>query len=236
MGIESQGQIHMQGPAALPGVHPRIPKGLHQLRIPLIPIPLPSQRGRTPPASGPPSLTPSSLPPGQFYSNGGHSNSGGGGGGGSSGYGGSYYQGGDGYTAPAPPKHGGGGGGKKQQHSGGGQKTSYGSGYSSHQGQQPYGQGQYGGYGPGQGKQKGYGHGQGGYSYSNSYNSPGGGSDYNYESKYSECRERGERVGGGFDPKGVLGRVPIPVTPLCSGGSSCPSQELGMKGGVDTIF
>ncbi|XP_032533465.1 interleukin enhancer-binding factor 3-like isoform X2 [Chiroxiphia lanceolata] len=117
----------------------------------------------------------------QFYSNGGHSNSGGGGGGGSSGYG-SYYQSGDGYTAPAPPKHG----GKKQQH-GGGQKASYGSGYSAHQGQQPYGQGQYGGYGPGQGKQKGYGHGQGGggYSYSNSYNSPSGGSDYNYESKYS---------------------------------------------------
>uniref|UniRef100_A0A8C3DI92 Interleukin enhancer binding factor 3 n=4 Tax=Passeriformes TaxID=9126 RepID=A0A8C3DI92_CORMO len=115
---------------------------------------------------------------GQFYSNGGHSNSGGGGG--SSGYG-SYYQGGDGYTAPAPPKHG----GKKQQH-GGGQKASYGSGYATHQGQQPYGQGQYGGYGPGQGKQKGYGHGQGGYSYSNSYNSPGGGSDYNYESKYSD--------------------------------------------------
>ncbi|XP_017695185.1 PREDICTED: interleukin enhancer-binding factor 3 [Lepidothrix coronata] len=117
----------------------------------------------------------------QFYSNGGHSNSGGGGG--SSGYG-SYYQSGDGYTAPAPPKHG----GKKQQH-GGGQKASYGSGYSAHQGQQPYGQGQYGGYGPGQGKQKGYGHGQGGggggYSYSNSYNSPSGGSDYNYESKYS---------------------------------------------------
>ncbi|TRZ09425.1 hypothetical protein HGM15179_017686 [Zosterops borbonicus] len=138
----------------------------------------------------------------QFYSNGGHSNSGGGGGGGgggSSGYGGSYYQGGDGYTTPAPPKHG---GGKKQQHSGG-QKSSYGggSGYSSHQGQQPYGQGQYGGYGPGQGKQKGYGHGQGGYSYSNSYNSPGGGSDYNYESKYSYSGNSG-RGGGGNNYSG----------------------------------
>ncbi|XP_050839869.1 interleukin enhancer-binding factor 3 isoform X3 [Serinus canaria] len=129
----------------------------------------------------------------QFYSNGGHSNSGGGGG--SSGYG-SYYQGGDGYTAPAPPKHG----GKKQQH-GGGQKASYGSGYASHQGQQPYGQGQYGGYGPGQGKQKGYGHGQGGYSYSNSYNSPGGGSDYNYESKYSYSGNSG-RGGGGNNYSG----------------------------------
>uniref|UniRef100_A0A8C3N0M1 Interleukin enhancer binding factor 3 n=1 Tax=Geospiza parvula TaxID=87175 RepID=A0A8C3N0M1_GEOPR len=133
----------------------------------------------------------------QFYSNGGHSNSGGGGGG-SSGYG-SYYQGGDGYTAPAPPKHG----GKKQQHGGGGggQKASYGSGYGSHQGQQPYGQGQYGGYGPGQGKQKGYGHGQGGYSYSNSYNSPGGGSDYNYESKYSYSGNSG-RGGGGNNYSG----------------------------------
>ncbi|XP_068854029.1 interleukin enhancer-binding factor 3 isoform X3 [Aphelocoma coerulescens] len=130
----------------------------------------------------------------QFYSNGGHSNSGGGGGG-SSGYG-SYYQGGDGYTAPAPPKHG----GKKQQH-GGGQKASYGSGYATHQGQQPYGQGQYGGYGPGQGKQKGYGHGQGGYSYSNSYNSPGGGSDYNYESKYSYSGNSG-RSGGGNNYSG----------------------------------
>uniref|UniRef100_A0A8C9U9B4 Interleukin enhancer binding factor 3 n=1 Tax=Serinus canaria TaxID=9135 RepID=A0A8C9U9B4_SERCA len=125
----------------------------------------------------------------QFYSNGGHSNSGGGGG--SSGYG-SYYQGGDGYTAPAPPKHG----GKKQQH-GGGQKASYGSGYASHQGQQPYGQGQYGGYGPGQGKQKGYGHGQGGYSYSNSYNSPGGGSDYNYESKYTAAAAAATTTPGG---------------------------------------
>ncbi|XP_036255992.1 interleukin enhancer-binding factor 3 isoform X1 [Molothrus aeneus] len=134
----------------------------------------------------------------QFYSNGGHSNSGGGGGGGSSGYG-SYYQGGDGYTAPAPPKHG----GKKQQHGGGGggQKASYGSGYGTHQGQQPYGQGQYGGYGPGQGKQKGYGHGQGGYSYSNSYNSPGGGSDYNYESKYSYSGNSG-RGGGGNNYSG----------------------------------
>ncbi|XP_063038761.1 interleukin enhancer-binding factor 3-like isoform X2 [Melospiza melodia melodia] len=129
----------------------------------------------------------------QFYSNGGHSNSGGG----SSGYG-SYYQGGDGYTAPAPPKHG----GKKQQHGGGGgQKASYGSGYGTHQGQQPYGQGQYGGYGPGQGKQKGYGHGQGGYSYSNSYNSPGGGSDYNYESKYSYSGNSG-RGGGGNNYSG----------------------------------
>ncbi|XP_058677387.1 interleukin enhancer-binding factor 3 [Ammospiza caudacuta] len=130
----------------------------------------------------------------QFYSNGGHSNLGGGGG--SSGYG-SYYQGGDGYTAPAPPKHG----GKKQQHGGGGQKASYGSGYGTHQGQQPYGQGQYGGYGPGQGKQKGYGHGQGGYSYSNSYNSPGGGSDYNYESKYSYSGNSG-RGGGGNNYSG----------------------------------
>ncbi|XP_064593331.1 interleukin enhancer-binding factor 3 [Zonotrichia leucophrys gambelii] len=131
----------------------------------------------------------------QFYSNGGHSNSGGGGG--SSGYG-SYYQGGDGYTAPAPPKHG----GKKQQQHGGGQKASYGSGYGAHQGQQPYGQGQYGGYGPGQGKQKGYGHGQGGYSYSNSYNSPGGGSDYNYESKYSYSGNSGRGGGGGNNYSG----------------------------------
>uniref|UniRef100_A0A8C0BZ75 Interleukin enhancer binding factor 3 n=1 Tax=Buteo japonicus TaxID=224669 RepID=A0A8C0BZ75_9AVES len=124
----------------------------------------------------------------QFYSNGGHSNSGsggGGGGGGSSGYG-SYYQGGDNYNSPVPPKHG----GKKQQH-GGQQKPSYGSGYQSHQGQQQqsYNQNQYSNYGPPQGKQKGYNHGQGNYSsYSNSYNSPGGGgSDYNYESKFSEC-------------------------------------------------
>ncbi|XP_032939670.1 interleukin enhancer-binding factor 3 isoform X2 [Catharus ustulatus] len=128
----------------------------------------------------------------QFYSNGGHSNSGGGGG--SSGYG-SYYQGGgDGYSAPAPPKHG----KKQQQH---GQKGSYGSGYGGHQGQQPYGQGQYSGYGPGQGKQKGYGHGQGGYSYSNSYNSPGGGSDYSYESKYSYSSSSG-RGGGGNNYSG----------------------------------
>ncbi|XP_035749126.1 interleukin enhancer-binding factor 3 [Egretta garzetta] len=51
------------------------------------------------------------------------------------------------------------------------------------------GRGQYSNYGPPQGKQKGYNHGQGNYSsYSNSYNSPGGGgSDYNYESKFSEC-------------------------------------------------
>nr|XP_021405245.1 interleukin enhancer-binding factor 3 isoform X1 [Lonchura striata domestica] len=149
----------------------------------------------------------------QFYSNGGHSNSGGGGGGGggggSSGYG-SYYQGGDGYTAPAPPKHG----GKKQQH-GGGQKGSYGSGYAGHQGQQSYGQGQYGSYGPGQGKQKGYGHGQGGYSYSNSYNSPGGGSDYNYESKYSYSGNSG-RGGGGNN---------------YSGGSSYNSGSHGGYGG-----
>uniref|UniRef100_A0A8C9MT10 Interleukin enhancer binding factor 3 n=1 Tax=Serinus canaria TaxID=9135 RepID=A0A8C9MT10_SERCA len=156
----------------------------------------------------------------QFYSNGGHSNSGGGGG--SSGYG-SYYQGGDGYTAPAPPKHG----GKKQQH-GGGQKASYGSGYASHQGQQPYGQGQYGGYGPGQGKQKGYGHGQGGYSYSNSYNSPGGGSDYNYESKYSEWgggavagRGLGLRVEVGFDPRVVSG---------AAGGDPGDPSGLGLAG------
>ncbi|XP_056366067.1 interleukin enhancer-binding factor 3 isoform X2 [Oenanthe melanoleuca] len=133
----------------------------------------------------------------QFYSNGGHSNSGGGGGGGSSGYG-SYYQGGDGYSgAPAPPKHG----GKKQQH-GGGQKGSYSSGYGGHQGQQPYGQGQYGGYGPGQGKQKGYGHGQGGYSYSNSYNSPGGGSDYSYESKYSYSSSSGRGGGSSYSGGG----------------------------------
>lgn len=131
---------------------------------------------------------PFSLCLGQFYSNGGHSNSGsggGGGGGGSSGYG-SYYQGGDNYNSPVPPKHG----GKKQQH-GGQQKPSYGSGYQSHQGQQQqsYNQNQYSNYGPPQGKQKGYNHGQGNYSsYSNSYNSPGGGgSDYNYESKFSEC-------------------------------------------------
>ncbi|XP_061212516.1 interleukin enhancer-binding factor 3 isoform X1 [Neopsephotus bourkii] len=123
----------------------------------------------------------------QFYSNGGHSNSGSGGGGsGGSGYG-SYYQGGDNYNSPVP-KHG----GKKQQH-GGQQKGSYGSGYQAHQGQQQqaYNQNQYGGgggnYGPPQGKQKGYNHGQGNYSsYSNSYNSPGGGgSDYSYESKFS---------------------------------------------------
>jgi hypothetical protein len=66
---------------------------------------------------------------------------------------------------------------------------SYGSGYQSHQGQQQsYNQSQYGNYGPPQGKQKGYNHGQGNYSsYSNSYNSPGGGgSDYSYESKFSE--------------------------------------------------
>ncbi|KAH0628633.1 hypothetical protein JD844_010012 [Phrynosoma platyrhinos] len=117
----------------------------------------------------------------QFYSNGGHSGNAGGGGG-SSGYG-SYYQGGD-YSSPAPPKHV----GKKQQH-GGQQKPSYGSGYQSHQGQQQqsYNQNQYSNYGPPQGKQKGYN--QGNYtSYSNSYNSPGGGggSDYSYESKFSE--------------------------------------------------
>ncbi|XP_033927829.1 LOW QUALITY PROTEIN: interleukin enhancer-binding factor 3 [Melopsittacus undulatus] len=115
----------------------------------------------------------------QFYSNGGHSNAGSGSG---SGYG-SYYQGGDNYSS-AGPKHG----GKKQQH-GGQQKGSYGSGYQSHQGQQqqPYNQNQYSSYGPPQGKQKGYNHGQGNYSsYSNSYNSPGGGgSDYSYESKFS---------------------------------------------------
>ncbi|EMP39514.1 Interleukin enhancer-binding factor 3 [Chelonia mydas] len=123
----------------------------------------------------------------QFYSNGGHSGNtgsggGGGGGGGSSGYG-SYYQGGDNYSSPVPPKHA----GKKQQH-GGQQKPSYGSGYQSHQGQQQqsYNQNQYSNYGPPQGKQKGYNHGQGNYSsYSNSYNSSGG-SDYNYESKFSE--------------------------------------------------
>ncbi|XP_040842230.1 interleukin enhancer-binding factor 3 isoform X2 [Ochotona curzoniae] len=121
----------------------------------------------------------------QFYSNGGHSGnaggSGSGGGGGSSGYG-SYYQG-DNYSAPVPPKHP----GKKPPH-GGQQKPSYGSGYQPHQGQQQsYGQSQYGNYGPPQGKQKSYSHGQGNYSsYSDSYGSPGGGggSDYNYESKF----------------------------------------------------
>ncbi|KAM9251553.1 interleukin enhancer-binding factor 3 isoform 4-T5 [Cariama cristata] len=139
----------------------------------------------------------------QFYSNGGHSNSGsgggGGGGGGSSGYG-SYYQGGDNYNSPVPPKHG----GKKQQH-GGQQKPSYGSGYQSHQGQQQqsYNQNQYSNYGPPQGKQKGYNHGQGNYSsYSNSYNSPGGGgSDYNYESKFSYGGNSG-RGGGGNNYSG----------------------------------
>uniref|UniRef100_A0A8C0ECI3 Interleukin enhancer binding factor 3 n=1 Tax=Bubo bubo TaxID=30461 RepID=A0A8C0ECI3_BUBBB len=135
----------------------------------------------------------------QFYSNGGHSNSGSGGGGGSSGYG-SYYQGGDNYNSPVPPKHG----GKKQQH-GGQQKPSYGSGYQSHQGQQQqsYNQNQYSNYGPPQGKQKGYNHGQGNYSsYSNSYNSPGGGgSDYNYESKFSYGGNSG-RGGGGNNYSG----------------------------------
>lgn len=124
---------------------------------------------------------------GQFYSNGGHSgNAGGGGsggGGGSSSYS-SYYQG-DSYSSPVPPKHA----GKKPMH-GGQQKPSYSSGYQSHQGQQqPYNQSQYSSYGTPQGKQKGYGHGQGSYSsYSNSYNSPGGGggSDYSYDSKFSE--------------------------------------------------
>lgn len=134
----------------------------------------------------PPDLLPSCL--GQFYSNGGHSGNaggggGGGGGGGSSGYG-SYYQG-DNYNSPVPPKHT----GKKQPH-GGQQKPSYGSGYQSHPGQQQsYNQSQYSNYGPPQGKQKGYSHGQGNYSsYSNSYSSPGGGggSDYSYESKFSE--------------------------------------------------
>ncbi|XP_021087710.1 interleukin enhancer-binding factor 3 isoform X7 [Mesocricetus auratus] len=120
----------------------------------------------------------------QFYSNGGHSgNAGGGGsggGGGSSSYS-SYYQG-DSYNSPVPPKHA----GKKPLH-GGQQKSSYSSGYQSHQGQQqPYNQSQYSSYGTPQGKQKGYGHGQGSYSYSNSYNSPGGGggSDYSYDSKF----------------------------------------------------
>ncbi|XP_060226357.1 interleukin enhancer-binding factor 3 isoform X7 [Meriones unguiculatus] len=121
----------------------------------------------------------------QFYSNGGHSgNAGGGGsggGGGSASYS-SYYQG-DSYNSPVPPKHA----GKKPLH-GGQQKPSYSSGYQSHQGQQqPYNQSQYSGYGTPQGKQKGYGHGQGSYSsYSNSYNSPGGGggSDYSYDSKF----------------------------------------------------
>ncbi|KAM9115236.1 interleukin enhancer-binding factor 3 isoform 1-T1 [Pangshura tecta] len=133
----------------------------------------------------------------QFYSNGGHSGNtgsgGGGGGGGSSGYG-SYYQGGDNYSSPVPPKHA----GKKQQH-GGQQKPSYGSGYQSHQGQQQqsYNQNQYSSYGPPQGKQKGYNHGQGNYSsYSNSYNSSGGGSDYNYESKFNYGGGSG-RGGGG---------------------------------------
>lgn len=144
----------------------------------------------------PPDPLPSCL--GQFYSNGGHSGNagggGGGGGGGSSGYG-SYYQG-DNYNSPVPPKHA----GKKQPH-GGQQKPSYGSGYQSHQGQQQsYSQGQYGNYGPPQGKQKGYNHGQGNYSsYSNSYSSPGGGggSDYSYESKFSELASRAPRPGRG---------------------------------------
>ncbi|XP_016829805.1 interleukin enhancer-binding factor 3 isoform X8 [Cricetulus griseus] len=120
----------------------------------------------------------------QFYSNGGHSgNAGGGGsggGGGSSNYS-SYYQG-DSYNSPVPPKHA----GKKPLH-GGQQKSSYSSGYQSHQGQQqPYNQSQYSSYSTPQGKQKGYSHGQGSYSYSNSYNSPGGGggSDYSYDSKF----------------------------------------------------
>lgn len=104
-----------------------------------------------------------------------------------------------------PPKHG----GKKQQH-GGQQKPSYGSGYQSHQGQQQqsYNQNQYGNYGPPQGKQKGYNHGQGNYSsYSNSYNSPGGGgSDYNYESKFSEWGSivLGEGAEGGKTTKRML--------------------------------
>lgn len=144
----------------------------------------------------PPDPLPSCL--GQFYSNGGHSGNagggGGGGGGGSSGYS-SYYQG-DNYNSPVPPKHA----GKKQPH-GGQQKPSYGSGYQSHQGQQQsYSQGQYGNYGPPQGKQKGYNHGQGNYSsYSNSYSSPGGGggSDYSYESKFSELASRAPRPGRG---------------------------------------
>ena len=88
-----------------------------------------------------------------------------------------------------PPKHA----GKKQPH-GGQQKPSYGSGYQPHQGQQQsYSQSQYSNYGPPQGKQKGYNHGQGNYSsYSNSYGSPGGGggSDYSYESKFSELAGR----------------------------------------------
>ncbi|XP_005886654.2 PREDICTED: interleukin enhancer-binding factor 3, partial [Myotis brandtii] len=119
----------------------------------------------------------------QFYSNGGYSGNagsggGGGGGGGSSGYG-SYYQG-DNYSSPVPP-------GKKQPQ-GGQQKPSCGSGYQPHPGQQQsYNQSQYSNYGPPQGKQRGYSHGQGNY-YSNSYSSPGGGggSDYSYESKFSE--------------------------------------------------
>ena len=98
------------------------------------------------------------------------------------------YQG-DSYNSPVPPKHA----GKKQPH-GGQQKPSYGSGYQPHQGQQQsYSQSQYGNYGPPQGKQKGYSHGQGNYSsYSNSYGSPGGGggSDYSYESKFSELAGR----------------------------------------------
>lgn len=152
-----------------------------QLRLP------PSCPSPSPPP--PPDLLPSCL--GQFYSNGGHSGNagggGGGGGGGSSGYG-SYYQG-DNYNSPVPPKHA----GKKQPH-GGQQKPSYGSGYQPHQGQQQsYSQSQYSNYGPPQGKQKGYNHGQGNYSsYSNSYGSPGGGggSDYSYESKFSELAGR----------------------------------------------
>ncbi|XP_047294736.1 interleukin enhancer-binding factor 3 isoform X2 [Homo sapiens] len=139
----------------------------------------------------------------QFYSNGGHSGNasggGGGGGGGSSGYG-SYYQG-DNYNSPVPPKHA----GKKQPH-GGQQKPSYGSGYQSHQGQQQsYNQSPYSNYGPPQGKQKGYNHGQGSYSYSNSYNSPGGGggSDYNYESKFNYSGSGGRSGGNSYGSGGA---------------------------------
>ncbi|XP_077202231.1 interleukin enhancer-binding factor 3 isoform X1 [Paroedura picta] len=149
----------------------------------------------------------------QFYSNGGHSGNAGGGGG-SSGYG-SYYQGGD-YGSPAPPKHV----GKKQPH-GGQQKPSYGSGYQGQQQQQQqqsYNQNQYSNYGPPQGKPKGYN--QGNYaSYSNSYNSPGGGggSDYNYESKFS-YGGGGGRGGSGANSYG-------------SGGASYNAGSHGGYGG-----
>lgn len=174
---------------------------------------------------------------GQFYSNGGHSGNagsgGGGGGGGSSGYG-SYYQG-DNYSSPVPPKHA----GKKQPH-GGQQKPSYGSGYQPHPGQQQsYNQSQYSNYGPPQGKQKSYSHGQGNY-YSNSYSSPGGGggSDYSYESKFSELASSPPETqycppsGWGLEEVGGIGlRVGI-GTKLEIEAPRLKLLRLGHKGGV----